>query len=358
MGARLRLARGDELAFVRRKGNKGTLLAPDGTRLDDAALDRFLGGVGPDQFQMFWGIDHARLVEGGKDILEGHGDLGESLFAAGSGVSHLRALRQRLEDEGETYFAPRGHKRLINQSIVQLRELKTAQREATVLSEEWARQDRAWRDAEKGLADSSGRQEGLAREKSRLERLRRVLPLLAERDEVRERLVALGEVVLLAQDFASRRQNAESELRSALQRAERAGGKLKAQESLLASLGTSPPLAAEADAVNDLFSALGGHRKALEDRPGLVGRRDELQAQARRQLGELRPDLDIEMAETLRIFVGRRARIQKLASDHGALEGRLESARKRLKEARARKDELARDVSSLRRRATWRVSRW
>jgi len=347
LGGRLRLSMGDGLAFVRRKGNKGTLLAPDGTRLDDDALDHFLGGVGPDQFKMFWGIDHARLVQGGKDILAGHGDLGESLFAAGTGVSHLRALRQRLEDEAETYFAPRGHKRLINQSIGQLRELKTAQRDATVLSEDWARQDRARRDAEKCLADSSGRQEQLAREKSRLERLRRVLPLLAERDEVRGRLATLKEVVLLPPDFPSRRHNAESELRSAAQRAERVGEDLKAQESLVERLGPSPLLAAEADAVNDLFKRLGSHRKALEDRPGLVGRRNELRAQAKRQLDELRPDLDIEAVETLRIFVGRRARIQKLASDHGALEGRLESARKRLKEARAQEDELARDASSL-----------
>ena len=143
LGGRLRLSTGEEFAFVRRKGNKGTLLAPDGARLDDGALDRFLGGMGADQFQKFWGIDHARLVQGGKDILAGHGDLGESLFAAGSGVSHLRALRQHLGEEAETYFAPRGHKRLINLSIGRLRELKSAQRDATVSAEEWAREDRA-----------------------------------------------------------------------------------------------------------------------------------------------------------------------------------------------------------------------
>ena len=347
LGGRLRLSTGEEFAFVRRKGNKGTLLAPDGARLDDGALDRFLGGMAADQFQKFWGIDHARLVQGGKDILAGHGDLGESLFAAGSGVSHLRALRQHLGEEAETYFAPRGHKRLINLSIGRLRELKSAQRDATVSAEDWAREDRARHDAEKTLADSTVRQEELAREKSRLERLKRVLPLLAERGELHRRLDALGDVIPLGPDFPKRRQDAESELRSADQRAERAVADLKEQEALIAGLGSSPPLAAEADAVNDLYKRLGSHRKALEDRPGLVGRRNELRAQAKRQLGELRPDVDIEDAETLRVFVGRRARIQRLAAEQVGLEGRLGAARKRLKDAGAQSEELNRVASSL-----------
>ena len=78
IGARLRLASGDEIDFTRRKANKGSLLGPDDTRLDDDSLDRFLGGVGPEQFRMFWGIDYTRLLQGGREILEGHGDLGEA----------------------------------------------------------------------------------------------------------------------------------------------------------------------------------------------------------------------------------------------------------------------------------------
>jgi uncharacterized protein YhaN len=106
LGGYLRLSAGDEIEFIRRKGNKGTLLGLDGTRLDDRALDRFLCGVGQDHFEMFWGIDHARLVQGGKDILEGHGDVGESLFAAGTGASHLGSLRSKLDEEAEAVPPP------------------------------------------------------------------------------------------------------------------------------------------------------------------------------------------------------------------------------------------------------------
>ena len=101
IGARLRLSSGGEIEFSRRKGNKGTtLLGPGDKRLDAHVLDRFLGGVEAEQFQMFWGIDHARLVEGGRQILEGHGDVGEILFAAGSGASNLGGASKETRGGG------------------------------------------------------------------------------------------------------------------------------------------------------------------------------------------------------------------------------------------------------------------
>ena len=347
LGGHLRLSAGDEIEFIRRKGNKGTLRALDGTRLDDRALDRFLCGVGHDQFQMFWGIDHARLVQGGKDILEGHGDLGESLFAAGSGASHLGSLRRKLDEEAETLFAPRGHKRLINQGLGQLRDIKSVQRDVTVSADEWARHDRALHEVEARIAQLTERLQGLTREKSRLERLKRVLPLFAERDEVRRRLADLGDAVLLAPDFSKRRQDAETALHTAQQHLERAVRDLQEQEGLVAKLGPAPALAAESDAVDDLHQRLGSHRKAFSDRPGLVGQREEQRKLARRLLAELRPDLDIGGAETLRLYVGRRARIQKLASERERLDERLETARRRHRDAQEQAGALAREVSSL-----------
>lgn len=347
LGGRLRRVDGEELRFLRRKGNKGTLLAADESRLDDDALDPFLGGVTAEEFRMFWGIDHSRMVQGGRDILAGRGDLGEALFAAGSGLSHLRALRQRLEEEAAESFLPRGQKPPVNQSLRELRELKSAQRAATLSVEDWARQERALHDAEGALEAASRRREELSRERSRLERSKRVLPLLAERDEALRRLAAAGDVVLLAPDFAERRLAAELQLRTALHHVERTRAALEEQERVVAALGPTPALVAEADAVSDLFVRLGGHRKALSDRPKLAARRDDLRDQAGRRLAGFRPDLGLDGVETLRLFVARRARIQKLATRQGALEERLEAARARLKEALARRDELEGEASSL-----------
>ena len=347
IGARLRLSSGDEIEFSRRKGNKGTLLGPGDKRLDDHALDRFLGGVGPEQFRMFWGIDHARLVEGGREILEGHGDVGEILFAAGSGASNLGTLRKKLEEEAAALFAPRAHNRPVNQAVKHLRELRRAQREVTVSANAWVRRERAANDANEQVAKLAECMQKLTKEKSRLERLTRVLPRLAEREEMLRRLRDLGDVVLLAPDFPQRRQNAETALYMAQQHLERRAGELREQEEAFTKLAVTSPLAAEAKAVNDLHKRLGGHRKAFDDRPGLVGRRDEQLALAKRLLGELRPDLDIDTAETLRLFVGRRERIQKLAAERERLDERLASARRLHKEKQKQAAVLIHDASSL-----------
>lgn len=347
VGARLRLSSGDEIEFSRRKANRGSLLGPGDTRLDDDTLDRFLGGVGPEQFRMFWGIDYARLLQGGREILEGHGDLGESLFAAGSGASHLGALRKKLDEEAAVLFAPRGQNRSVNQSVGHLRELRSSQREGTVSVDEWVRQDRAARDADDQVTQLTKRMQDLSRERSRLDRLKHVLPLIAERNEVRGRVADLGDVVLLALDFPKRRQDAETALRRAQQNLDRATAELGEQQEIVANLGATPPLVSETDAVNDLHKSLGSHRKALSDRPRLVGQCDEQRGLAKRLLGELRPDLDLETAETLRLFVGRRARIQKLAAERERLDERIELARGRHKAAQEQAGALAREASTL-----------
>ena len=348
IGARLRLSSGGEIEFSRRKGNKGTtLLGPGDKRLDAHVLDRFLGGVEAEQFQMFWGIDHARLVEGGRQILEGHGDVGEILFAAGSGASNLGALRKKLEEEAAALFTPRAHKRPVNQAVKYLRELRKAQREATVSSDTWVRAECAANEASEQVAELAEHRKELTKEKSRLERLTRVLPRLAEREEVLGRLRVLGDIVPLAPDFPQRRQGAETALYMAEQHLTRRAGELREQEEALTKLPARSPLAAEAEALNDLHTRLGGHRKAADDRPGLVGRRNEQRALAKRLLGDLRPDLDIGTAETLRLFVGRRGRIQKLAAKRERLDERLASARRLNKKAQKQATVLIHTASSL-----------
>ena len=347
IGGRLRHSSGTEIAFVRRKGSKNTLLAPDGTHLNDRALDRFLGGETSRTFETFWGIDHARLVQGGRDILEGRGDLGESLFAAGSGVSHLRKIRSTLEDEASVLYVPRGHQRTVNQSVSKLRELRTALREATISADEWAHREQASRDATEAVARLSQQKQELVRERSRIDRLKRVLPMLAERKELQERIVALKDAVLLSEDFPKQRQEAEAALRAARQNLERASKELHEQVVLVERLGQTPPLVAESEDINQLHVNLGTYRKALSDRPRLIGQRYEQRSLAKRLLAEWRPELEIEESAALRVFVGRRARIQKLAAERERLDERLAAAIRDGAKAAEHEAVLKREVSQL-----------
>ena len=99
--------------------------------------------------------------------------------------------------------------------------------------------------------------------------------------------------------------------------------------------------------MNDLHKRLGGHRKALNDRPRLVGQSTEQRRLAKRLLSELQPDLDIEAIEQLRVFVGRRARIQKLSAERERLDERFEVARQRHTDAQEQAGALAREAFAL-----------
>src|SRR6187397_1989083 len=96
-------------ALRRRKGNKDTLLGPDDLPLaaGDGMLGRLLGGVDRAFFGRMFCLDHERLRAGGRDIVQARDDVGATLFAAGAGVSGLRALLASMEDEADGLWASR-----------------------------------------------------------------------------------------------------------------------------------------------------------------------------------------------------------------------------------------------------------
>ena len=141
IGGRLRNSDGAELAFLRRKGNKDTLLSPDGEPIDERKLDMYLHGVTEEVFGLLFGIDHDALVAGGRNILEGKGETGQSLFAAGAGGANLRAMLEAIEVETEALFKNRGQLPFINKAISRHQELRKKILELSQSSREWAEKE-------------------------------------------------------------------------------------------------------------------------------------------------------------------------------------------------------------------------
>ena len=110
----LRRTKGQELAFVRRKGRKNTLLSLDSRPLDEHVLAPFLRGVTAQLFDTLFGIDHQALVQGGQEILEQKGDVGQALFSAALGSQALHGVLDELDEEADRLFRPRGSTQLIN----------------------------------------------------------------------------------------------------------------------------------------------------------------------------------------------------------------------------------------------------
>ena len=112
VGGLLRTSDGQQLEIVRRKGNKNTLISPDGAALDEQVLTLFLQGVSKDLFCTLFGIDHQALRQGGKDILEQKGEVGQALFSAALGSHVLHDVLASLDKEAADLFTPRGQKKI------------------------------------------------------------------------------------------------------------------------------------------------------------------------------------------------------------------------------------------------------
>jgi len=336
-----------ELAFVRRKGRKNTLLTPDGEALDEQALAPFLQGVTSELFESLFGIDHQALVQGGNEILEQKGEVGQALFSAALGSHALHAVLGELDDSAKNLFLPAGSKPLINSAIRVHTDLRSEIRKCSLSSKEWDEHRRALGLTEKELDSIRSELGGNRIEVNRLQRIQRVLPKLSRRRELFQELKLLGEVVVLPNDFSGRRQKAVNGLETAQAILDKAMPRLEGLQNQLAGLSTNQALLDQTESIENLHARLGGHRKALQDRPHLDAERQQLLADAEFILKEIRSDLELKDIEQLRPVLSRRPHLADLGSNNAVLSARVEQAEtslretnKRLKAARKERDDI------------------
>jgi DNA repair exonuclease SbcCD ATPase subunit len=128
---------------------------------------------------------------------------------------------------------------------------------------------------------------------------------------------------------------------------EKATPRLDGLRKQLEGLSTNQALLDQAENIEDLHARLGGHRKALQDRPHLDAEGQQLLTDAEFILKEIRPDLELKDIEELRLVLGRRQAIAELGSNYAVLNAHVEQAasslgetERRLKIARKERDEI------------------
>jgi uncharacterized protein YhaN len=361
VGGRLRLADGSELAFLRRKGQKSTLLATeDESPLDDGLLDRCLRGIDEKLFASLFGIDHDALLQGGQELLEQKGDVGQALFAAGLGTRNLRKVLQSLDEEADALFRPRGQVKKINLGVAEHQRTKRELADLSLSGREW---DGRRKELEKKREESAAlesRLAGLKTERNRLARLRRALPRLTSRRGLLARSEALGEVAVLPADFPERRREAQDSLRAARERRARAEMDFAGLREEAAGLDVPREMLDRAETIEAHHQGVRKHEEDQKSRNRLLAERDELRARAGELLEDVRPGLTLEEAEALRPALEKWRRIQELSQRRQELDAGRKQTRRDLQLAERRvaatRDALAarpepRDPSALRRRA-------
>lgn len=328
IGGKLSLSDGKELEFVRRKGTKGTLLGL-GTddALDDSILLPFLpGGIDETLFAKLYGIDHGRLVEGGQELLNQSGDLGQALFSAAVGTASLREILSDLQNGTEELFMPRASTKLVNQAISRFKEAQKRIKDSSRPVAEWKRLQKELADTRSEIEQVEDAINGKSKEKGRLDRLNRVKGALAERCSIMARIEEQGDVLLLPENFDEKRKTASGNLQAAGDAKVRAEAKLLRLKEESESLNVRNELLDNEEAILAIHKELGAVEKTIKDLPQQEKERRLLLNEAGQLLKGVRPDIDPDSADQLRPLLNNKKWISRLAQKHGLLNQKKEKA--------------------------------
>lgn len=330
VGGYLQSEDGGELAFYRRKKRKADALDPEGNPLEPGTLAAFLPITEQAVFESLYGLSHEDLVRGGEDILAQKGEVGQALFSAGTGISSLRWVLAGLESESEALFLARG-KREINEALTAYKETQRIVRDNSLSSRDWHELNDGLNKAQEALQAIEKQRKAKDRRLRQLERLRQLFPQLALRKEIQIHLAELGEVVVVPDDFPTRRQETERALHTLIRREADLTAKLAKREKI-DGISPSQAVLEAADAIESLQQGLGGYNKARKDQPNLEGMRISCKREAAEFLRMVRQDISLDQVETLRPVSGRRKIIGDLATRHKGLEQGIAQTEKELRD--------------------------
>jgi uncharacterized protein YhaN len=346
IGARLQLSNGEELAFIRRKGLRDTLLNPQEKPVDDAALRACFNGINREQFGDMFGLDHDRLRLAGESLARGKGDAGESLFGASLGNAALHERLRKLEEEAASLFSAGASKPSINKTLAELKEANRVTKDASLTPA-------AWKDADAGLEEARQRIDVLVNElneiTSALHRLRRVrtaLPRLALRSKLIADRLALGDVPPLPATLRADRLEAQRELREAQTQLVRHQALLARLTAERAAIEIPRALLDSEKEIDALTKRAGGQEKAAGDLPTVRARKLLMEHQQKELLKELGRTIPLDELDSLRVDAVTQARIASLVEEGARSDARLSSARGSLGDKRAAISMLSSQLAS------------
>ena len=320
------------LNFERRKGQKNTLRTPADEPLPDSTLHEWLGSLQAEEFRRMYALDHATLVEGSESILQASDDIGRMLFQAAAGIEHLGDALKTLQQEADSLWAPRkSGNRVFYQQQDAYEEARRTLGQAQLRTRDWKESHDALMDVQHQLEEARNKHAEIQQHIHRLERIRRVQPLLRDAEAARQRQEALqasGMPPLLPDN--ARQIFEQASRQGALVQAEmmRLQTALSELDQALAAITLDNPVLARADEITRLDEA----RVQCHDHPARLQRHQEKLQMLRARVKALAAELDWP-AEDEAAMARRlpdpawRERMAQLIRQHQALQHAVEKAR-------------------------------
>ncbi|GAA0033955.1 MULTISPECIES: YhaN family protein [Bradyrhizobium] len=185
---------GETREFARIKRPQNSLLDADDRPIPESAIRGELGGIERDAYRTMFSLDDETLEKGGESILASKGDLGQLLFSASAGLSHLSQKLIDLKAEADGFYKFRARSGALVDLKTRLAELKAEREKFDTLASDHARLveslDRSKKHYDEAVTERT-------RTRGRIDEIQRhlaALPRLVALRGIRERLAPLADV--------------------------------------------------------------------------------------------------------------------------------------------------------------------
>ncbi|WP_186062122.1 ATP-binding protein [Burkholderia gladioli] len=271
---------GGALAFHRARG-RTSLRTPEDGKLPDDHLDAVLDGATREFFEQMFGLDHERLVAGGRSLLDASDRLGQVLFESAAGVGSLGPVREELEALRAGLWAPRATRTSFALAEADFSAASSELKAVLVRTRDWTERQDVLDAVRREIAGADERRRQVDRLRSTLERVRRLAPYLHGWREKAAQLAELGGVVELPSSATADLLAAREKLAVGAKGLEFHREDLARRQAAREAIVADPEalkFAAEIDALAALSASCAAHEKAL---PGVeAARRQHLDAAA------------------------------------------------------------------------------
>ncbi|MEA1648789.1 AAA family ATPase [Nitrospirillum sp. BR 11164] len=330
---------GQRLTCRRRKTPRDlTLVDSVEQPIDEGRLLPLLHGVTRETFSSGFSLDQAGLRRGGEAMVEASSDLGQALFAAGSGLTSIAEVQAALEEEADGIWGRRAAaRRTFTMAERQLKASLDAMRDQQLRPKEWSDARALVEEREQTLKDLREKLGLLQAERIVAERLRRISPAMRLRAAMLAALAEMGQVVAFSPPEERRVEDALSDLlRAELNRVAAERRRNDVLERLKPLQVDS--ILALADRIERLMEERGTASKGGIDLTRLEGERRGMEERAARLRGELALSGDLPSSLAAR-------KLRDIAQRHAAALATLRSRTDDLEDKRARAEPLRAELA-------------
>jgi uncharacterized protein YhaN len=268
---------GQTLEYIRRKGNKNTVLDINEKAKDEMQVNQFLNGISQDHFLNMFALNHDRLREGGESLLQSGGNLGESLFSAASGITVLRKVFEELEKKTNELYKKRGTTPHLNKLLIEEDNLKKEIAQYQLKIQAWKKLENTFNEGKNEIDKIITKIQNLRREQEKLKRIKLTLPKIARLKDLVQKLEELGEVPSLPDNIKELRQEAQQKLELGKKEKKKAEEHSKVLENELASITIPDGLIEQSVLIDALYRELQSFQNNERNLPVLLGEKERLQ---------------------------------------------------------------------------------